>query len=66
MEDLVKCTGINCKIRRNCYRYLERKNKDVYLSFVAYDDKIDDCEYFYGINHQMMDEGIDKAMKGTN
>lgn len=66
MEDLVKCTGVGCEIRKNCFRYLEREKNDLYLSYIPYDEDIEDCEYFYGINHQMMDEGIERAMNGTN
>lgn len=47
MPDISKCTGNNCPIRENCYRYTSTPHpfRQSWMMEVPYNEKENNCEF---------------------
>ena len=49
MSDITKCSGKNCPLSKNCYRYTSVANDlwQSYFTEVPFNKETNDCEYFW-------------------
>jgi hypothetical protein len=49
MADITMCEGRNCPLKEKCYRHTAFENpfRQSYFSTEPYDDKKENCEYFW-------------------
>lgn len=49
MPDISMCSGDDCPIKDNCYRYIAKPSEylQAYFSEVPYNNQTNSCEYFW-------------------